>query len=84
VNGYREEGTTTTPFDMLVLNGTSRYDLVQQAVRAAAQRNPKVSVRAAELVLHFEYLLREFTAEIRRTAEDPSGIRDWRWSQPPR
>ncbi len=36
INGYREEGTTTTPFDMLVRNGASRYHLIQQAIRAAA------------------------------------------------
>jgi hypothetical protein len=69
---------------MLVRNGTSRYDLVQQAIRAASQRNPWVSVRAAELVLHFEYLLREFTEEIQRTAEDPVSIRNWGWAPPER
>ena len=36
INGYREEGNTTTPFDMLVRNRASRYHLVTQAIRAAA------------------------------------------------
>jgi phosphoketolase len=34
INGYQEEGTTTTPFDMHVRNGTSRYHLVMQAAQA--------------------------------------------------
>lgn len=79
VNGYREEGTTTTPFDMLVRNGTSRYDLVIQAIRAAASRNPAVAVRASELVLHYEYLLRRFRDEIRHTGRDPVEISEWSW-----
>lgn len=80
VNGYREEGTTTTPFDMLVRNGTSRFDLVKQAVRAAAPRNPHVAVRASERVLYYDYLLRDFTREIRETGNDPEVIREWKWT----
>jgi xylulose-5-phosphate/fructose-6-phosphate phosphoketolase len=79
VNGYREEGTTTTPFDMLVRNGTSRFDVVKQAIRAAAPRNPQVASRASERVLYYDYLLRDFAAEIRETGDDPAAIRNWRW-----
>ena len=80
INGYREEGTTTTPFDMLVRNGASRYHLIQQAVRAAAAHNPRVAVRAAERVSHFEYVLREFRERIVRTGRDPEEISGWQWS----
>ncbi len=79
VNGYREEGTTTTPFDMLVRNGTSRFDLVKQAIRAAARRNSRVAARASERVLYYDYLLRDFAEEIRKTGDDPEAIRTWRW-----
>jgi xylulose-5-phosphate/fructose-6-phosphate phosphoketolase len=82
VNGYREEGTTTTPFDMLVRNGTSRFDLVKQAIRAGARRNPRVAVRASERVLFYDYLLRDFSAEIQKTGDDPEAIRAWRWTRP--
>ena len=41
INGYREEGTTTTPLDMHIRNGTSRYHLVIQAVRAAPRLEPQ-------------------------------------------
>ena len=80
INGYREEGTTTTPFDMLVRNGASRYHLIQQAIRAAAARNPRVAVRAAERVSHFEYVLRAFRERIVRTGRDPDEISGWQWS----
>jgi xylulose-5-phosphate/fructose-6-phosphate phosphoketolase len=81
VNGYREEGTTTTPFDMLVRNGTSRYDLVKQAIRAASPRNPRVAVRASERALYYEYLLRDFRREILETGRDPEAISAWKWTR---
>ena len=81
INGYREEGTTTTPFDMLVRNGASRYHLVTQAIRAAASRNPRVALRASERVLFYEYLLRDFAREIRATGNDPEAIREWKWTR---
>src|SRR4029077_4874192 len=45
VRGYKEEGTTTTPFDMVVLNETSRYHIAMDAIRRA-RRTPR---NAAEL-----------------------------------
>ena len=80
INGYIEEGNTTTPFDMLVRNGASRYDLVAQAIRAAAACNPAVAALAGERVQHYEYLLRDFQRQIRETGTDPAAIREWRWS----
>ena len=80
INGYREEGTTTTPFDMLVRNGVSRYHLVTQAIRAAAPRNSRVAIRASERVLFYQYLLRKFVNEIQATGRDPDEISNWRWS----
>jgi len=57
IHGYQEEGTTTTPFDMNVSNGTSRYHLITQAIRLAAARNPRVAARASERIHHYEYIL---------------------------
>jgi xylulose-5-phosphate/fructose-6-phosphate phosphoketolase len=42
VEGYREEGSTTTPFDMMLVNCVSRFDLVERALKAGAQRNEEV------------------------------------------
>ena len=81
INGYREEGNTTTPFDMLVRNGASRYHLVIQAIRGAAPHNPRVAIRASERVLFYEYLLRDFSREIRETGRDPEAIRAWQWNR---
>ena len=79
INGYREEGTTTTPFDMNVRNGTDRYHLIMQAIRAAATRNPQVAVRAGELVSHYEYVLAEHHQYIQAHGSDPKEIVEWQW-----
>jgi xylulose-5-phosphate/fructose-6-phosphate phosphoketolase len=81
INGYREEGNTTTPFDMLVRNRTSRYYLVTQVIRAASASNPHVAIRASERVLYYEYLLRDFRREIRETGKDPEAVREWKWTR---
>jgi xylulose-5-phosphate/fructose-6-phosphate phosphoketolase len=46
INGYIEEGTTTTPFDLFVQNFASRYHVVMQAVRAVADSKPEVEADA--------------------------------------
>lgn len=79
VNGYCEEGTTTTPFDMLVRNGTSRYDVALQAIRAAAPRNPVVAAHAHRLSALYEYRLKNFRVFIERTGRDPDDILHWKW-----
>jgi xylulose-5-phosphate/fructose-6-phosphate phosphoketolase len=80
INGYQEEGTTTTPFDMNVRNGTDRYHLIMQAIRLAAARNPRVAVRASERVHHYEYVLLAFRRYIDENGVDPEEISNWQWS----
>jgi len=81
VRGYKEEGTTTTPFDMLVLNDLDRFHLVIDVI----DRVPGLGYRAA----HVQRLMRERLAEhhrhIRSHGEDMPEIRDWQWpgSRPP-
>jgi len=53
IEGYREEGTTTSPFDMMLCNHTSRFDVAISAVRGGALHNPKVAVDAH---LHESYI----------------------------
>jgi len=79
INGYQEEGTTTTPFDMNVRNGTSRYHLITQAIRFAAPNNPYVAARASERVHHYEYILRDHRRFIQENGVDPEDITNWRW-----
>ena len=75
VRGYKEEGTTTTPFDMAVLNDIDRYDLVGDVIDRVAKLQPvaayaKQFVRD-KLIDHGEY--------IRQHGEDMPEVRNWRW-----
>jgi xylulose-5-phosphate/fructose-6-phosphate phosphoketolase len=78
VRGYREEGTTTTPFDMVVLNETSRFHLVIEALRRA--RRPPVD--ADLLIDECRAILTQHRAYVRAHFEDMPEIRDWTWTSP--
>ena len=75
VRGYKEEGTTTTPFDMTVLNDLDRYHLASDVV----DRVPRLQTIGG----HFKQLLRDKLVEhnqyIRQYGEDMPEIRDWKW-----
>ena len=74
VRGYVEEGTTTTPFDMVVLNGMSRFHLAAEALkRAAGGRDLDLHLQKCKDMLaeHHRYVLEHF--------EDLPKIRDWTW-----
>jgi xylulose-5-phosphate/fructose-6-phosphate phosphoketolase len=79
INGYREEGTTTTPFDMQVRNRTSRYHLVIQAAQKAAAQDPSCGARAEELVRQCEGKLRAHHDFIHAEARDPDEVANWEW-----
>jgi xylulose-5-phosphate/fructose-6-phosphate phosphoketolase len=76
VRGYREEGTTTTPFDMVVLNETSRFHLVIEALRRA-KRPP---ANAALLVDECNAMLKKHAAYVREHFEDLPEIAKWTWA----
>ena len=76
VRGYREEGTTTTPFDMVVLNGMSRFHLAIEALRRA--RRPPDDADA--LIDDCETMLRRHAAYVKQHLEDMPEIRDWIWT----
>jgi xylulose-5-phosphate/fructose-6-phosphate phosphoketolase len=75
VHGYREEGTTTTPFDMTVLNGLDRYHLAFDAV----QHVPRLASVAPEFRGFAMGKLRDHRAYILEHGDDPPEIRDWKW-----
>jgi len=79
VNGYREEGTTTTPFDMQVRNKTSRWHLVIQTAQKLAARNPGMAALAEELIRKYEGKLIGHHGYVRATSIDPPEILNWRW-----
>jgi xylulose-5-phosphate/fructose-6-phosphate phosphoketolase len=76
VHGYIEEGTTTTPFDMTVLNRMSRYHLAIEALH----RVSRMQSQAGEIIERFERKLAEHRIYIREHGEDMPEVRDWRWS----
>ncbi|HET9140298.1 phosphoketolase family protein [Actinophytocola sp.] len=77
VRGFNEQGTTTTPFQMVVLNEMSRFHLAAEAIR----RVPRLADRAPELLAQLDGRLAEATTYAHEHFEDPADIRDWTWSE---
>ncbi|HKI36463.1 MAG TPA: phosphoketolase family protein [Gemmataceae bacterium] len=75
VRGYKEEGTTTTPFDMVVLNDLDRFHLVQDVI----DRVPGLGARAAYATQAIRDKLIDHKQYIARYGEDMPEIRDWKW-----
>ena len=76
VRGYKEEGTTTTPFDMTVLNDLDRFHLAGDVI----DRLPKLAGQAAKLKQFLRDKLVEHKEYIHRHGEDLPEVRNWRWS----
>ncbi len=76
VRGYREEGTTTTPFDMTMLNDLDRFHLVMDVI----DRVPGLGERAAGLRQEMQDARLRARAYTRQHGEDPPEITDWVWS----
>jgi xylulose-5-phosphate/fructose-6-phosphate phosphoketolase len=78
VRGYKEEGTTTTPFDMTVLNEIDRFHLALDVIaRVPRLRESPAAERAAEW---FREALARQHDYIRAHGDDMPEIRDWRWT----
>ncbi len=75
VRGYKEEGTTTTPFDMVVMNDMDRYHLVMDVI----ERVPGLGQRAARVNQHMQDKRMEHTMYTREHGEDLPEVRDWVW-----
>jgi xylulose-5-phosphate/fructose-6-phosphate phosphoketolase len=75
VRGFKEEGTTTTPFDMVVLNDLDRFHLVADA----CDRVPKLADDAAYLKQLMQHKRIEHKQYIVENGQDMPEIRDWRW-----
>ena len=75
VRGFQEEGTTTSPFDMVVLNELDRFHLALEAI----ERLPGLSATADALKQQLTDKLTEHRRYVREHGEDMPEIRDWRW-----
>ena len=76
VHGYREEGTTTTPFDMTVINELDRFHLA----KAVVDRVPRLAERRAGFGRFIDDKLAEHFAYIREHGDDLPEILNWRWA----
>jgi len=79
VRGYKEEGTTTTPFDMTVLNQIDRFDLALDVI----DRVPSLRERGGEAREWLRNRVIEHTQYVRTHGEDMPEVRDWQWGAGP-
>jgi xylulose-5-phosphate/fructose-6-phosphate phosphoketolase len=75
VRGYKEEGTTTTPFDMVVLNDMDRFHLAEDVIT----RVPHLGARTAYARQAIRDRLIEHKRYIANHGEDIPEVRNWRW-----
>jgi xylulose-5-phosphate/fructose-6-phosphate phosphoketolase len=75
VRGYKEEGTTTTPFDMVVMNDLDRFDLADDVI----DRVPRLNNTAAHIKQMLHNKLIEHKQYIAEHGDDMPEIRDWKW-----
>ena len=78
VRGYKEEGTTTTPFDMVVLNNIDRYQLALDAIR----RIPRLRNLVEEATERYRETIVRHKNYVSEHGEDMPEVRDWRWTAP--
>ncbi|MGD0294764.1 MAG: phosphoketolase family protein [Terracidiphilus sp.] len=75
VRGYKEEGTTTTPFDMCVLNNIDRFQLALDAVR----RVPRLAGQVDAAEQWYSEAIQRHRLYVAENGDDLPEIRDWRW-----
>ncbi len=78
VRGFIEEGTTTTPFDMTVLNELDRFHLAIEAI----ERVPGLKEKVPEVLESLKAKLVEHHAYVREYGEDMPEVRNWKWPAP--
>jgi len=76
VRGYKEEGTTTTPFDMVMLNDLDRFSLVIDVI----DRVPQLGSRAAHVKERMKEAILSHRAYAHAHGMDSPEVTNWRWS----
>ena len=76
VRGYKEEGTTTTPFDMVVLNNLDSYQLALDAIK----RIPRFGARVEEATARYWATMERHRLYVSEHGQDMPEVRDWRWN----
>ncbi|HZM11745.1 MAG TPA: hypothetical protein VFC15_16175, partial [Candidatus Limnocylindrales bacterium] len=75
VRGYKEEGTTTTPFDMVVLNNLDRYQLALDAI----QRIPRLRDQMEKATARYWSTMERHKLYVSEHGEDMPEVQNWRW-----
>ena len=76
VHGFQEQGTTTTPFDMVVLNEMSRYHLAMHVVQGSC----RLTTGVPSLIEHCQDMLARHHSYVREHLDDMPEVSDWVWS----
>jgi xylulose-5-phosphate/fructose-6-phosphate phosphoketolase len=76
VRGYKEEGTTTTPFDMCVLNNIDRFQLTLDAIR----RVPRLAAKVDAAQQWYSEAIQKHKLYVAENGDDLPEVKDWRWS----
>ncbi len=79
IHGYREEGSTTTPFDMKVVNKTSYYHLAIDMIEQAAANNPKFKKKQPALCKEIKKRIAAHHRYIKKHGDDPDDIKELCW-----
>jgi xylulose-5-phosphate/fructose-6-phosphate phosphoketolase len=83
INGYTEEGSTTTPFDLQVRNNTSRYQIVMQSCELLQDLKLLSEKQVAPIKKMIKKKLKEHREHVLQTGVDPEELSNWKWGEYP-
>lgn len=79
LHGYKEEGSTTTPFDLKIINGVSRYHLAIDLIKEGSKFNKKVARKCDKLVQEMEDMIVNHKKYIELNGDDPEDVKHMKW-----
>lgn len=79
LHGYKEEGSTTTPFDIKISNGVSCYHLATDLIREGAKNNKKVAKKKDKLIKEIEAMITSHQKYIETHGDDPDVVKNMKW-----
>ena len=79
IHGYKEQGSTTTPFDMKVVNGVSCYHIAMDLIRQGAKSRKALAHKKDKILAQLEQQLADHQKYINQHGDDPDAIKDIKW-----
>lgn len=79
LRGYSEFGSTTTPFDIMIRNGVSRYQVAKDIIEQAAKTNKSLAKKCNKLLAEIQQKIEDHQNYICETGDDPNEIKDMNW-----